>query len=481
MGDLLDRLHTALALAGSVLISGALSVVAAGQALPVLAFTHVTVVDVASGKLQADQALIIVGNRIARVGPAESTPVPPGATVIDAPRTFVIPGLWDMHVHLFRHFVNPPADVHDRYFALFLANGVTGVRDMWTTLEDYETISAWRRAAAAGALLGPRVEGSSTVVDGVPPIWPQSIHVTDPAAARRVVDSLAHGGAATIKVYTNLSRDVYFAIVTEAHRLGLPFAGHLPLSIRASEASDSGQKSIEHLGFIDDCSTALDSIVKLRMDPSLPRPEGGVAGLMLRTYSDSLCNALFRRFVKNGTWQVPTLAVQGMAGVQYDSVLAADPHLPFITADERARWERRAAQIPPLSPQQADARHRMIQLRLKIVGAMQRAGVPILAGTDVANPWIVAGFSLHDELAFFVQAGMTPLAALQTATLNPARYFGAVDSLGTVAPGKIADLVLLEANPLDDIRNTERIRAVVANGRFLSRPVLDSLLATVRQ
>ena len=442
-----------------------------------VAVTHATVIDVASGASSADQTLVMAGNRIARLGPSATTPVPRGARVMNARGAFVIPGLWDMHVHLFRHSGPAPADVHERFFPLFLANGVTGVRDMWTTLEDRQSLVAWRRDEASGVLAGPRVVGSSTVIDGLPPFWPTSILVRGATDARQVVDSLARGGAAMIKVYTSLGRDAYFAIADETKRLGIPFAGHLPLSITAAEASDAGQKSIEHLGFTDDCSTARDRLVRFRTDTTLRRPEGGLVELYLSTFSDSLCAELFRRFVKNGTWQVPTLSVLRTTGLTLDSALALDLHLQYATDEERANWSRRAR---PLLPQQAAVRRRKHQKDLEVVAAMQRAGVPVLAGTDVGNPWLVAGYSLHDELALFVQAGMAPLAALESATIEPARYLGALDSLGTVATGKIADLVVLDANPLQDIRNLDRIRAVIVNGRLLTRATLDSLLASVR-
>jgi len=443
-----------------------------------LAVTHVTVIDVAGGATHPDQTLVVVGNRIARLGPSATTLAPRGASVVDASGAFVMPGLWDMHVHLFRHSGSPPADVHERYFPLFLANGVTGVRDMWTTLEDRLTLLAWRRDEATGALPGPRIVGSSTIVDGPKSIWAAAIHVANAVQARRVVDSLAQGGAEFIKVYTDLGRDAYFAIAAHTKRLGLPFAGHLPFSVTAAEASDAGQKSIEHLGFTDDCSMARDQIVRLRLDPSLPRPAGGVAQLYLSTYSDSMCGVLFRRFVQNDTWQVPTLVVHRMAGLTFDDARTLGVRMQYITPEERATWEQR---IRPGSPQAAETRRKVFQRDLDIVALMQRAGVPVLAGSDVANPWLIAGYSLHDELALFVQAGMSPLAALQTATINPARYLGALDSLGTVVEGKIADLVLLDANPLEDVRNVDRIRAVVANGRLLTRAALDSLLVTARQ
>jgi imidazolonepropionase-like amidohydrolase len=451
------------------------------DAVPI-ALTHVTVIDVASGQSRPDQTVIVIGNRIARLGPSASISVPGGATIMDARQKFLVPGFWDMHVHMFRHSANGPADAHDRYFPLFIANGVTGVRDMWTSLEDLKTVRSWRRDEAAGTLLGPRVAGSSTIVDGVPPIWAKSIGVTTAAQARRIVDSLAHGGAEFIKVYTRLSRDAYFAIADRTRSLGIPFAGHLPLSVGAAEASDAGQKSIEHLQFADDCATARDRLVQLSTDSTLPRPEGGLPQLFLSTYSDSMCAALFRRFVTNGTWQVPTLVVLRQSNLAFDTTLMLDPNLRYATKEERTAWTARKMAIAQrTTPRQAEIRRRRFQKSLDIVAAMQRSGVPILAGSDVGNPWLVPGFSLHEELALYVEAGMPPLAALQAATINPARYLGALDSLGTIAEGKLADLVLLDGNPLKDIRNARRISAVIANGRVLTRPALDSLLATVHE
>jgi imidazolonepropionase-like amidohydrolase len=301
--------------------------------------------------------------------------------------------------------------------------------------------------------------------------------------------SLKQRGVDFVKVYSMLSREAYFGIADEARRQGLPYAGHVPPSVTAAEASDAGQKSIEHLtGVFEACAgNEAELLNETRMAIGKSDFAAFSRALLqaelrsLDTYDERKAAALFARFVKNGTWQVPTIV--RLRGILIDdgAVFTGDPRLKYIPVETREDSKaQRAGLLKNLPPELADNRQRFFQRVLDLTGAMHRSGVELMAGTDPAG-MVLPGFSLHDELVLLVKAGFTPLEALQAATRQPARYSGMLDRLGTVEKGKIADLVLLDANPLEDISNTQKIAAVVVGGKLIPRSELQSMLATVEE
>lgn len=436
--------------------------------------THVTIVDVTGGPSQPDRTVVIAGNRIRSIAPADSAVTPDGALVFNGRYKFLIPGLWDMHVHAAWPAMAQPLG------ALFVANGVTGVRDMWG---DPGEIARWRARVAHFDDRTPRIVAAGNLLDGPEPVGPNALRVTSPDAARRTVDRL-RGRADFLKVYSHLPREVYFALAAEARRTSLPFAGHVPVGVSAAEASDSGQRSIEHLGGVTlACSAHGDEVQRAVLRLVTERGYAAASALARREEAEraddfdaARCRALVERFARNETWQVPTLTVLHNQAYRGDTSLQNDPRLRWIPLFIRQRWPTR---IDPATIGAAgvEARRALYRRQLMIVGLLQSGGVPILAGTDELNPFSLPGFSLHDELARLVEAGLTPLEALQAATLNPANFLGAIDSTGTVAAGKLADLVLLDGDPLADIRNTARIHAVVVNGRLLDGAAIQQLLS----
>jgi hypothetical protein len=437
-----------------------------------IAITHVTIVDVTEGQPRGDVTVVVRGNRIAAIGRADSLATPSDARVVDGRGKFLIPGLWDMHVHA----AWPGMD--DALSELFVANGVTGVREMWG---DLGVIRDWKRRVAERDGTHPRIVAAGNLVDGPEPVWPNSIRVSSPDQARDVVRSLKRDGADFIKVYSHLPRDIYFAIADESKALGISFVGHVTIAITAAEASDAGQRSIEHLtGVALGCSSIEPQVISETRNPrSWARASAHLRALgavIDSTYDPARCHALAERFVRNETWQVPTLTVRYNITHLDDAALESDPRLRYIPQFLKERWNDRAATLAGGSTTAVAAQQAQYRREVMILGELYRAGVPILAGTDELNPYCLPGFSLHDELARLVGAGLTPLAALQAATLNPARFFHATDTLGTVAEGKIADLVLLDADPLADIRNVSRIAAVVVNGRLIDAAERERLL-----
>jgi hypothetical protein len=366
---------------------------------PTLALTHVTVVDVpgggGAGQTIPDQNVIIRGRRIVSMGNASDTRVPRGAQVMEGRGKYLIPGLWDMHVHL------DSADL-----PALVQLGITGARDMGG---DLEQLLSWRRRIAAGEITGPRLVIAGPLLRGPRAFTDSGPWVIRSAAQGiRAVDSLAARHVDFIKVHEGLSRVAYFAIGREVHARHLSFVGHVPAALSPQTASDAGQRSIEHLEFLPDACL-----------PGRPSPPC--------TQEDF--DSLAAHLVKNGTWLDPTIG----------SFRIFAPQLfPAILAGFR--------DLVPL-------------LRARQIG--------LLAGTDLGTTGIIPGVSLHDELALLVDAGFTPAEALRAATLNPAEFLGFTDSLGTIESGKIADLVLLDQDPLADIHNTRRIAAVIREGRVV--------------
>jgi imidazolonepropionase-like amidohydrolase len=440
---------------------------------PAVVITNATVVDVENGRTQPGQSILLRQGRIVEVGSTVRSMA--GAIPIDGTGRYVIPGLWDMHVHAAMPYLDT------LFLPLLVANGVTGVREMWSRVGAMDTV---RESIARGALVGPRIYGSGNLVDGVPPIWPGSLGVETPEAGRRAVDSLAASGAGFIKVYSRLSPETFRAIAEQARRRGITLVG-------AAEASELGQRTVEHLTTITSaCSreetalreeTAAAVATAGRWD-SAGKVQRGQVTRLLNSYDERRCRELARRFVKNETWMVPTIVVLRSVASLDDTTLAADPRMVYIPASMSRGWDpRQDFRFRMLTPQDWAQRKAAYQRQREIIRLFRSEGVRFLAGTDLANPFIFPGFSLHEEMDLMVQSGFTPLQALQAATIEPARFLGGTDSLGTVAAGSVADLVLLDANPLEDIRNTTRIATVILGGQVLDRARLDQLLATAKE
>ena len=448
-----------------------------------LAFTHVTVIDMTGTPPKPDMTVVVTGDRITDLGPSGKVRIPRGAQIIDATGKFLIPGLWDMHHHI---------KETERTFPLFIANGVTGVRNMGG---DFQKLFEWRDAVASGRLLGPRIVACGPVVDGPHPANPDhGIPVTNAEEGKQAVKFLKRSGADFVKVYDGIPRDAYFAIADESKKQGLPFVGHIPGAVTMAEASSAGEKSVEHLGTFLEGSSSAET--ELRNWPSPPVKNGDFSVIpiriaargnrMLETYSEQKAAQLLALLARNNTWQVPTLLAKQVNTFideisKVPDVNLTAPSFKYVPSSIRDGWSPdKNFFYRYRTPEFVAYQKKLFQKELETVGAMNRAGVPILAGTD-GGPYTVPGFGLHQELALLVKAGLTPMEALRAATINPAKFLGKSDVLGTVEQGKIANLVLLEKSPLEDIRNTERIAGVVVNGRFFPRPVLRMMLANVEK
>lgn len=471
--------------AGLALLSPA--VPAIGAAPGELAFTHVNVVDVRSGHVLRDRTVVIDGARIASISRSAPAKLRPGVRVMDGTGKYLIPGLWDMHAHDFNYVSGRPPRTWQ--FPFFVANGVTGVRDMWVKPADMPLVRKWRSDLDRGAFVGPRFAAVGTIVDGP---WdaqpgrfpgPNVAVAATPAQGRKMVADLQAAGIDFFKTYNSLSRDVYLAVADEAKRRHFPVAGHVPWAVGARLASESGQRSVEHeYGVMESCSSREDELY------ARERKEHRWAysndPLLVDSFSKPRCVSLARTFARNGTAFTPTLVVDRFwAGIETVGFFVDDPRSATVPKSELDSWKGsgdllRSGLAKGTMTERDDAiSARWWKELLAITRLMQQQGVTILAGTDVGNPFIYPGSSLLDELGLLHNAGLTPLEALRAATLNPAKFLGIEKDFGTVEPGKAADLVLLDADPLQDIANVRRIDAVVLNGRLFDRKALDSLVA----
>jgi len=416
---------------------------AAAQSPTPLAITHVNVIDATGAQLRRDVTVLIRDGRIASLGPAGAA-LPQDAVILDARGKYVIPGLWDMHVHL--------SWSGGSALLALIANGVTSVRDVGGSLTQLDD---WRARIHFGILAGPRILRCGPILNGKKFNQYQMVPGT-PEETRGVVRALKEVGADCIKVHRRMERNAYLAAIDEAKKLGIPLVGHIPMTVTPEEASEAGQATIEHVAtlFEGTFSAALAN-------------EHEIAGAIRRFRVDG-AGQLFARLVKNHTVFDPTLAPYQ----PLDPSAPPDPNSRYVARSQLEEWKQK---VPSLSAAEFEEAKQTFAEFKEIVRQAHRAGVTIVTGTDLAGPR-VPGFPLHDELAMLVECGLTPIQALQAATITSARTVGKGNDFGAVEPGKVADLVVLDANPLDDIHNTRRIFAVVFGGKLLRRGDLDALL-----
>ncbi len=421
---------------------------------PTLALRDVTVVDVIGGSLHPSRTVLVAGDRIAAVGLTGEVDLPEGTEVVDAAGGYLIPGLWDMHVHI--------TDATELALPVLLANGITGVRDAGGDLALLRRLEDER---VRGERMASRLVTSGPYVDSDKGI-PYRLVVETAEDGRAAADSLGRAGVDFVKIHNGVPRPAYFALVGRANERGLPVVGHIPLEVSPGEAARAGQAGVEH--FV----TLFEGTLRERFaaDP---------ADLM-EQYVESGLDTLMALFAERGVWFTPTLTTYRIRAERGRLAKHPDPRLRYVAPSLRAQWDalypvRKQDSIPDV----VAARKQFFEMGLDVVRVAHEARVPLLAGTDLAARDILPGFHLHDEMATMVEAGLEPHEALQTATWNPARFLDRANELGTIATGKLADLVLLDANPLENISNTQRIRAVVMNGRLLDRAVLDEMLAQV--
>ncbi|MGW4771032.1 amidohydrolase family protein [Nocardia sp. NPDC004278] len=438
-----------------------------GAAEPISVLSGATLIDGTGAAPRPDTTIVLAGDRIVAVGGFADLPLPPQVRLVDLTGKFVIPGLWDMHTHV--------TSAEQFFPPLHVVNGVTGVREMWGDPQTHDL----RRRIELGQAFGPRIVIASNIIDGPPGIWPGSEVVSTGTEARAAVRRAAQGGADFIKVYSLLSRAALTAIADEANKIGLRFAGHVPNLIPVQEAVDLGQYTIEHMyGMLLSTSSRADELyAEIEADPDGWRANRiRLEQAAAETHSPERAAALIDQMIRHNCWQSPTLVVQQRLMTGRPPGDPNDERLRYLPAYFQQMWQGQAAALPV---EQSAVLQRNYAARLRLLATMYEAGVGIVAGTDAGNPFVFPGFALHEELELLVQAGLSPMRTLQAATRDAARCLGMAHLSGTVEPGKFADLVVLDGDPLVSIGNTRRIHAVVCRGQYLAPEDRDRILRKV--
>ncbi len=426
---------------------------------PEVAFVHVTVVPLDREVSLADQTVLVAEGKIVALGPAGEIELPPEAQVIPGEGAYLVPGLADMHVHVW--------DENDLY--LFVANGVTTVRNMFGAPLQL----AWRKRIDAGELIGPRIRTAGPIIDGTPPVWPGSTVLTDPAAAEEIVLAQKEAGYDFLKPYARLSSECYDALARAGAEHGMTLMGHVPASVDLLHVLAAGQRTIEHLDGWAEAAQRSDSPLQGK------RVDFQDAYRAWTTAGDDELRRLAERSREAGAWTCPTLVVtqKWAKGAQADELLAR-AEMRFVSPFMRYTWGPNSPfnYLGRFSDEFIRDAHASIEHQKRAVAALKASGAHLLAGTDMGNPFVIAGFALHEELANLVSAGLTPYEALRAATAEAALCMGEEDLWGTIAPGLSADLVLVRADPLEDIAHLRQRAGVMVQGRWYPAEELSAEL-----
>ncbi len=426
-----------------------------------IAVTGVSVVPMDRERVVDGQTVIVVGGRISAMGPSGTLKVPAGATVIDGRGKFLMPGLAEMHAHV--PPANAPPAVTERVLALYVANGVTTIRGM---LGDASHLGL-RARLASGETRGPRLITSGPSFNG------NSVKTVQ--AGIDSVLSQKRAGYDLLKIHPGVTREVFDSVAATANRVGIPFSGHVPFDVGYRRAISAKYATIDHA---DGLLEAL-----LRDGAPVTPEQGGFFGLGLVDHLDmSKLPALAKATRDAGVWIVPTAQLmETMTNEIPAESLAVMPEMRYWLPNQVKAWVLNKQNLVGTGAFSVDQRQRYVQTRRAALLGLHRAGVKFLLGSDSPQIWNVPGFSVHRELAALVGSGLSPYEALRTGTVNIAEYLGESTSSGTVAVGRRADLVLVDGNPLLDIRNASRIAGVMVNGHWNSKADIDRSLAALGQ
>ncbi len=472
----MKRLLAALTLAWLTLAPPALAAPRMGDVL----IRHVTLIDVEAATARPGQAIVVSGDDIVAVGDDAAIARDWQAEqLVDGEGRFLIPGLWDMHVH----FGGGPALIEENkaLLPLYVAHGVTTIRDASGDLP--EQVLAWRAAIAEGRLFGPRLLTSGAKIEGIAPVWKGTIEVGSKADVDAALTRLQQRDKVDFVKITDstLKPDLFLYALTKAKALGLRTSGHIPMALTVGQAVDAGISSIEHLDYAykagakDEAAIAADFAAG-RIDRAEANRRVDIG------FDPETAMAAYRRFAAKGVSVTPTLNGGRIIAWLDSDTHEGDPYLAYIGPKLRATYQWRIDRAAKADAAAIAARHEHFDRVAAVLPMLAKAGVTIMAGTDAGflNSFNYPGIGLHDELSLFVERGMTPAQALASATRAGPAWFDEIDRYGAIRPGMAADLVLLDRNPLEDIAATRAIRLVVMRGKLYDRAALDAMLADTR-
>lgn len=454
---------------------------ALAQAAPsVQIIRHVNVIDVAAGRTAGDQAIAVSGGSIIAVGPDQTLARRyKSAAQIDGRGKFAMPGLWDMHVHFGGG--KELVDENKALLPIYIAYGVTTVRDAAADLAD--NVLQWRSEVASGSLLGPTIFTSGPKLEGIKPLWKGTIEVGTPADVDAALDRLQAMKVDFVKITDNtLKPEIFTYAVKEAKKRGLKTSAHTPYAFTIEQAARDGLSSVEHLDYLIKAGSPKETeIGKEYVDKKIDY--GTASDRFVETFDPAYAKAEYRKLHALGIYVTPTLNMTRILAYLDQEDHRTDPALAYIGPGLRKTYEWRVERAAKATPAQVASRHREYELSVKVLPMLRDAGIPILAGTDAGylNSFNYPGQGIHDELALYVQSGLSPREALATATITGPAFLGHSDRYGAIAKGKAADILLLDRNPLKDIQATRDIRGVMAHGRWMDRGALDGLLSSAKQ
>jgi len=436
-----------------------------------------TIIDVRDGSLIPDRSIVIRGREIVAVGPGDVGRRYSAARIVDAAHRYVMPGLWDMHVH-FGGGTELVAE-NQALLPLYVAHGVTTVRDAAADLSGH--VLAWRRAIAEGALLGPTIFTSGPKLEGYRPSWRGTLEVGTPEEVASALERLQAMHVDFVKITDNtLKPETYLFAVREATRRGLRTSAHVPMALTIEQVISAGLTSIEHLEYLLKAGSVAETQVAADYAAGrLTYAESAQA--VAAGFDRERAMRAYRGLAARGTFVTPTLNGSRIIAYLDRDDHSRDPFLAYIGPGLRATYAWRVERAAKDDAAAIERRHRRYKLLETVLPMLQAAGVSILAGTDAGylNSFNYPGLGLHEELALFVACGLTPLQALQASLLAGPRFFGLERRYGSIEPGREADLLLLERNPLEDIHATRSIEGVVLHGRYLDRAALDRLVKPI--
>jgi imidazolonepropionase-like amidohydrolase len=450
-----------------------------GAAQPVdLLIRHANVIDVRDGAVATDRMVAVRGKNIVAVAADRAADSYSARQTVDATGKFVMPGLWDMHVHFGggEDLVQENKDL----LPLYVAHGITSVRDCAGDLADQ--VLAWRGEVARGELMGPTIYTSGPKLEGYKPIWKGTLEVGTKAEVDAALDKLQGEKVDFVKITDNtIKPDIFLYAIREATRRGLKTSAHIPAALTVEQAVDAGLTSVEHMGYaLKAGSTEEAQIAAAFAAGTLTSEQATARGVA--TFDPATAKAAYREMAAHGVFITPTL--NGSRATTYldQNDHKHDAYLAYIGPGLKKTYDWRIERAAKDDAQAIAARHERYERSADLLGLLRDSGVTIIAGTDAGflNSFNYPGIGLHDEMAIFVAHGLTPLQTLQAATLSGPKFFGSSAHYGAIDAGKVADILILDRNPLLDIAATRAIRGVVLRGKYFDRAALDEMMSAAK-
>jgi imidazolonepropionase-like amidohydrolase len=444
-----------------------------------LVIQSATIIDTYTGGLKKNQSIAVIGDSIAFILDDDEAKHWTAKKEIDASGKFVIPGLWDMHVHFGGG--DTLITENKNLLPLFIANGVTTVRDCSADISS--SVFEWKDDIGKGELLGPNIFSSGPKIEGINSIWPGDQEIADEAGLKLALDSLETIGADFVKITDNtLFPELFETAVKKARQRGFKVSGHIPFSLKASELSKQGLSTVEHMSYMlkagsPEEASIIEKVIAKQLDYTSANRE------LYDSFDENYALSVYNQFKENNTAVVPTLIGTKIISFIDEIDHKSDPELKYLGKGLIKTYDWRVERASRATEEEIEERKQRYKKLVSLISIINSSGMDIIAGTDAGflNSYIYPGFALHEELQIYVEGGLTPLQALQTSVINGPKFFGLLEHYGSVEVGKKADLLLLNSNPLIHIQATRDIYALVRQGKVFTEQDLKNLLSSLEK